>query len=590
MSRYTFGEKLRFGARSRGRRFLGSGWSAPEPAHCWSDGPSADLVLPLTYQPTADVMLRILCRGYRPGPDAPAQAVRVSVNGTKVGGFEAGDTAWHELVLPLESIGGREIALKLEFPDAASPAALGLSSDTRSLGISLDTAMLFVNALPSSPGASLIGKGADPMGDVFVASGSYHRAIRKEGTGRGVYQLAMEKGIYRKLAKSGLIPEHTFRPVDDDEYDAIASTVTGRVVYPPKYPWAMFKDAARTWIEINRILYDESNGVLGLCDGHYGNFVQCDNARPKWCDIGSVVDREGAIAGGYAEFVRCFMLPLALLTLPRKEGFNLRQMMVSNSVGVPIADAVAEHGEALARMGLDETYPNGGRRAALDRLAAMIDSFELKVDEGYWSEYRHDGALEHAWQGHLLRPNHDRRFAKVAELAKGCDVDSFLDVGCNDGIFTVLCAREGMHGFGIEPDERAIDKLYGFAKSHPSVEMTISYGGFMDVVGCHPLVLLLALTHHLSLTQKLSFDEIASQLARISSQHVITEFMPDGLGGTRVNPQPVPNPLPPGYTLEAFTAALGRKFEKVRVIDYERRADPSHMSRRILIHCQTPRR
>jgi hypothetical protein len=423
MSSYTFGEKLRFGARARGRKYLGSGWSAPEPAHCWSDGPEATVVLPLSHMPTADMLLRILCRGYKPGPDSPAQVVQVSVNGRPVGSFEAGDMAWHDLVIPHEAIGGRDMELALAFPRAVSPASLGLSKDTRTLGISLDTMMLFVNAMVSSPGAKLIGKGADPMGDVFVACGSYHRAIRKTGTGRAVYQMAMEKGIYRKLASKGLIPEHAFRAVGEDDYDAMASTVTGRVVYPPKYPWAMFRDAALAWIDINRILYDESDGALGLCDGHYGNFVQCDNARPKWCDIGSVVDREGAIAGGYAEFVRCFMLPLALLTIPRKEGFNIRQMMVSNSTGVPIADAVAEHGEALARIGLDESYPHGGRRAALDRLARMIEGFELKVEEGYWSGYRHDGALENAWQGYLLRPNHDRRFAKVAELAKSCDVD-----------------------------------------------------------------------------------------------------------------------------------------------------------------------
>lgn len=588
--KYTFGEKLRFAAKSRGRRFLESGWSNPEPGHCWSDGPKAGITVPLSHLPTSDVVLRVLCHGYRPKPGAQSQEVRVSANGRFLGAFEAGDPAWHEVKVPRSCVDGRQLALELEFPRAVSPSALGVSTDTRQLGISLDTMIMFANATPSSPGANVISKGADPMGDVFLASGSYHRAIRRDGRGSDVFKLATEKGIYQKLAKKGLIPEHVFRATDDPEYEAMASTVTGRSVYPPKYPWAMFKDAAHAWIDINKILYDESDGALGLCDGHYGNFVQCDNARPKWCDIGSVVDREGAIAGGYAEFVRCFILPLALATLPRKDGFNIRQMMVIHRTGMPIAQAVAEHGEALERIGLDEGYAPGQRRAALDRLGALIDSFELQVAEGYWSGYRHEGALENAWQGHLLRPNHDRRFAKVAELAASCDVDSFLDIGCNDGIFTVLCAREGMHGFGIEPDEQAINKLYAFAKSHPKVDLTISYGGFMDVVGCHPLVLLLALTHHLSITQKLTFEQIARQLARVSSQHVITEFMPDGLGGTRVNPQPVPNPLPPGYTLEHFTSALQAEFEHVRVIDYDRKADPTHMSRRILIHCQSPRR
>ena len=587
MSTYSFGEKLRFGAGSRGRRFLGAGWSAPEPGHCWSDGPRATIALPLAHAPTGDVVLRMRCRGYRPSPAAPAQQVRVTLGGQPLATFEAGDMAWHELSVPRDHAAGGELVVGLEFPRAASPAALGISGDPRTLGITLDALVLFERALPSSPGAQLIGAGADPVGDVFVAGGAYHRAIRRNGS--DVYRFALDRGIYRKLASEGLIPEHAFHPVDDPAYQAVASTVTGRPVYPPKYPWLMFKDAARAWIDINRILYDESDGTLGLCDGHYGNFVQCDNARPKWCDIGSITDNGGALAFGYAEFVRCYMLPLALASIPLREGFNIRQMMVHNTGGVPVADAVAEHGEALSRIGLEERYADGGQRSALDGLAAILDGLDLRARKGYWSAYRSAEALERAWDGDLTRPGNDTRFAQVVELAKSCDVDAFIDIGCNDGIFSLLCSREGMHGFGVDLDEDSIDKLYAFARSHPPTELAISYGGFMDVEGRHPLVLLLALTHHLALTQKLTFEQIARKLASVTEHHAITEFMPDGLGGTPVNPKPVPNPLPPGYTLEAFVAALEAEFGQVRVIHYDRRADPAHMSRRILIHCQSPR-
>ena len=587
MSAYRFGEKLRFAAGSRGRRFLGAGWSSPEADHCWSDGPRARIALRLAEPPAGDAILRLRCRGYCPGDRVPSQAVHVGVNGAPVGAFQATAMGWHELQVPRDALQGQALDLELAFPDAVAPAQLGASSDPRSLGISLDALILFEHVLPSSEGAEMIGAGADPIGDVFVARGSFHRAIRKGGS--DVYQVATANGIYRKLAAEGLIPEHAFRAVDDPSYQAIASSVTGRSVYPPKYPWSMFKDAARVWIDINRILHDASAGTLGLCDGHYGNFVQCDNARPKWCDIGSISANAGALDFGFAEFVRCYMLPLALASIPLPEGFNIRQMMVRNTAGVPLADAVAEHGDALAQFGLRETCAPGGRRAELDRLAGILDGLELKASKGYWSGYRNAEALERAWQGDLLRPGNDTRFARVVELAKDCDVDAFIDVGCNDGIFSLLCSREGMHGFGVDLDEDSIDKLYAFARTHPATDLAISYGGFLDVEGRHPLVLVLALTHHLALSQKLSFGQIARKLAAMSSRHVITEFMPDGLGGTPVNPNPVPNPLPAGYSLEAFVSALQAEFSDVRVIHYDRKADPAHMSRRILIHCQTPR-
>lgn len=588
MSPYRFGEKLRFGAGSRGRRFLGTGWSGPEADHCWSDGPRAVVRLPLVDRPAEGGILRLRCRGFCPPPHLPAQRVSISINGKATADIKAGGMAWHEMRLPPGTFDRAGISLQFEFPDAMSPDKTGASTDSRLLGITLDALVLFENALPSTEGVKLIGAGADPVGDVFVSDGgSFHRAIRKAGN--DVYRMASTKGIYRKLAAAGLIPEHAFRAVDDPAYQAIASSVTGYAIYPPKYPWSMFKDAARAWIEINRVLHDESDGVLGLCDGHYGNFVQCDNARPKWCDIGSISANAGALEFGYAEFVRCYMVPLALASIPLREGINIRQMMVHNTGGVAVADAVAEHGEPLAAIGLEERPAPGGRRAGLDRLAAILDGLDIKAHKGYWSGYREAEALERAWRGDLLAPGNDTRFAEVVRLAKACDVDRFVDIGCNDGIFSLLCSREGMHAFGVDPDEDSIDKLYAFAKSHPATSLAISYGGFMDVEGRHPLVLLLALTHHLALTQKLSFSQIARKLASLSSNHVITEFMPDGLGGTPVNPDPVPNPLPPGYSLDAFVAALKAEFGNVRVIHYDRRADPGHMSRRILIHCQSPR-
>lgn len=587
MTSYVFGEKLQFAAGGRGARFLGAGWSAPEARFCWSDGPRAEIVLPLAAMPVGDVILRIRCHGFRPRPEVRCQSALLSVNGEVLDALEARDMGWHEIVVPHDLIAMPELKMSFAFMHPSSPASHGISTDTRELAITLDALVAFDCPVPTSPGAKMIGAGADPVGDVFVAGGAYHRAIRRESG--EAFQEARRQGIYALLARKGLIPEHAFCEVSEGDYQAIASAVTGTFVYPPKYPWLMFRDAAQAWLEINRVLFDETGGTLGLCDGHYGNFIQCDNARPTWCDIGSIVAGEGALAFGFAEFVRCYMLPLALATLPPKDGFNIRQMMVHNTGGASVRDAVAEHGEPLARIGLDEEYAPGRRREALDAMQAILDGLDLKAQKGFWSGYRNAEALESAWRGDLGKPGNDTRFAEIVALARRCDADAFIDIGCNDGIFSLLCAREGMRGLGVDLDEDSINKMYAFAKDHPAAALAISYGGFMDVEGRHPLVLVLALTHHLALSQKLSFAQIARKIAAVSSGHAITEFMPDGLGGTPTNPRPFPDPLPAGYTLDAFLEALRAEFLQVRVIDYDRRADPAHMSRRILVHCHSPK-
>ena len=87
----------------------------------------------------------------------------------------------------------------------------------------------------------------------------------------------------------------------------------------------------------------------------------------------------------------------------------------------------------------------------------------------------------------------------------------------------------------------------------------------------------LALTHHMFLGQKMSFNNIAFQLAKYSTDVLVTEFMPDGLGiGV-----PSPNPLPEEYTLETFKASFKPYFNKIEDIQY-----PSGKSRRIFVYCE----
>lgn len=108
----------------------------------------------------------------------------------------------------------------------------------------------------------------------------------------------------------------------------------------------------------------------------------------------------------------------------------------------------------------------------------------------------------------------------------------------------------------------------------------------------HPLLLLqrgvpgrviralaLALTHHLSITHKFPFAFIAKTLAGFTSNLLITEFMPDGLGRN----EPSPNPLPDGYCLDGFLTALRGRFRFVETIPYPYPAD---FSKRTLIFCR----
>ncbi len=86
----------------------------------------------------------------------------------------------------------------------------------------------------------------------------------------------------------------------------------------------------------------------------------------------------------------------------------------------------------------------------------------------------------------------------------------------------------------------------------------------------------LAVTHHMFLGQNNSFNHIAYLLSQYSTDVLVTEFMPDGLGVGA----PRPNPLPGEYTLENFKASFKPYFDAIEHIQY-----PSGKSKRIFVYC-----
>jgi 2-polyprenyl-3-methyl-5-hydroxy-6-metoxy-1,4-benzoquinol methylase len=387
-----------------------------------------------------------------------------------------------------------------------------------------------------------------------------------------------------------MMPDHFFQSIKHDQYQQIAFSTTGIPVYPPNYPILMLRDAAYTFISINEILLDYfPEDEFGLLDGHYGNFVQMDNAIPMWCDIGSISNVESDIEFGYGQFVRCYIRPLIMFSIG-KHTPQIRDLMHKSLDGINLEKAIQIFGN-IEQLKVSETYPQNKRRETLTSLRLMLDKLELNVQKGQWSNYRNEDALVLAYTGKLLEEDHDfsdSRFKTVIDLAikSAQGAYSFIDIGCNDGVFSLLLAREGLKGLAIDLDEYALNKLYSFVRKNDEISLKIACNSFMSVFEQAELVLALALTHHLYLSQNISFDQIAEKLSKISTKFVITEFMLDGQGGILGHPQPHPNPLPEEYCLSNFIEALEKYFNHVEIIDYPRKTDPKYFSRRILIFCQ----
>ena len=132
---WTWGSTVHFRIGEPWHHLLPSGWSHAEPAYTWSDGRQG--VLELEAPPEhRDVLVRLAYVPFLHGP-VVRQRFRIAHDHRPIGDFTATATGEATVVILAPPSGRRALRLIWEFPDAASPAELGLAGDYRKLAIAL---------------------------------------------------------------------------------------------------------------------------------------------------------------------------------------------------------------------------------------------------------------------------------------------------------------------------------------------------------------------------------------------------------------------------------------------------------------------
>ena len=152
-------------------------------------------------------------------------------------------------------------------------------------------------------------------------------------------------------------------------------------------------------------------------------------------------------------------------------------------------------------------------------------------------------------------------------IKKLSGIDTYLELGANQGAFTRYISEitEIPNILAVDYDEGAVDRMYlnnkdnsklNIALANPFVpDISTFYGVFIerfksDIVVC------MALTHHLILTQNLSINFILDTIFILTKKYLIIEFMPLGLyDGTENSIKE----LPSLYTEEWFAYHLSKR-------------------------------
>ncbi|MGH8029646.1 MAG: hypothetical protein ACREO3_06910, partial [Arenimonas sp.] len=341
------------------------------------------------------------------------------------------------------------------------------------------------------------------------------------------------------------------------------------------------------------------------CNGYN---VLFQSGKPIYVDLGSFVEVPVGedVLLPYEEFLRSYIYPLEIW---RSAGQYLGGRVVPRAVGLLLAqEAYLRFRWPFFRGVRDSRLRGWWRRVAFVRTLRHQDlekrkgrmrsvvmrwlRFEKKA--GWFRGPARLGALRkrlHAlshdtgnsqWAGYHddLNTGHDLRitprFEAVIERLAGLNVTSVLELAGNQGVLSRAIAKRLSTARVIctDPDGLAIDKGYVAARDHAeSIEWAILDPFSNETSPSEVIVqdrfradavVVLALTHHLTLTHNFRLDHIFDVIRSFAKSHVFIEFMPLGLHDGTSAP-----PFRDGYNEDWFDAEFRRHFEMIDRVQLE---------------------
>jgi SAM-dependent methyltransferase len=390
-------------------------------------------------------------------------------------------------------------------------------------------------------------------------------------------QASPELDRLAEAADAGLMVEHEAIPFPS---------------YPHEWPAEMLAGAGALTLELAQGLLPLA---LGLKDATPYN-VLYRGPTAVFVDVLSVErrDRRDARWLPYAQFVRTFLLPLLV---SRRLGLPASDVFLSRRDGLEPEEAARLFGPLRkwmppvltlatlpARLGQgaerrpatpphQEADPEKAAfvlRSLLAQLSRTLARLTPPESRSHWSDYM-------ATRGHYSDRDQSAKTAFVEKAAADLRPARGLDIGCNTGHFSEILARAGASVVAVDADaavagsvwrrarERRLDILplvVNLARPTPAVGwLNAEYSAFLDRArGRFDLVLMLAVLHHLLVTERVPLDDVVDLAASLTRDAVVIEYVgPDDVMFRKLARGR--DQLFAGLTREVFEHACRRHFE-----------------------------
>lgn len=367
--------------------------------------------------------------------------------------------------------------------------------------------------------------------------------------------------------------------------------------YPYEWPPGMLAAAAHATLDLHEALLSQG---MGLKDATPYNIL-FSGPRPVFIDLLSIERRDphDPIWNAYGQFIRTFLLPLLVqrdhklrpadLLLARRDGLEpevvyamvprLRRLRVPYFGLVTLPTWLA----GRARKRPDIVY--APKRVRDPREATFVVGAAVRRLRRHLRRVTPSGRSRSHWSQYMQTRGHydpaaaDDKERFVHDALTRCAPEWVLDAGCNTGHFSRLAAHQGARVVAIDSDPVSADHAWraaeeegldilplvvDLARPSPAVGWdNQESASFLDRArGRFDMVLMLAVMHHLHVTERIPIDRIVDLAAELTRGHVVFEY---------VGPQDEKfrelvrgrQALHAGLSRDTFEAAAKRRFEIV---------------------------
>ncbi len=372
-------------------------------------------------------------------------------------------------------------------------------------------------------------------------------AFHEQTVVRRIHPKAVAKTFLHSPRSAALVQEGKLVPFRFTDADTSVSPRLPFVSYPFEWCDAQLYRAAQLTLDVSRDILADG---YELKDASAWNVI-FDGNRALFCDHLSFQPVTTRQWWAFGQFARHFLLPLAA---SRQRGLKPHRTFSTWRDGLP-PDAAREifgasryltrYWPLMAKGKQGNGAANGGGSAESQGKPMHANLYSLcqhmldgakprAAGNSAWSRYTEE-------RQHYTQQASDDKLRQVGAWLERVKPAWVVDLGCNSGEYSLLAATGGASVIAVDLDHDAIERIVLRHRESSAIHPLICNLG--DMVGGRgwcggefpslmdrlaqraDVLLMLALVHHLAISEAISLDNVARMAAHITRDYLIVELL-----------------------------------------------------------------